>query len=98
MLAGLRLPEEAAFDVNTVSAPDGRGFVDRLPEADGLPDWLTQAELDHYVAEFSRTGFTGGINWYRNFDRNWELTEQLDGAASPCRRCSSAAPPTRCCS
>ena len=80
MLAGLRLPEEAAFDVNTVSAPDGRGFVDRLPEADGLPDWLTQAELDHYVAEFSRTGFTGGINWYRNFDRNWELTEHLDGA------------------
>jgi pimeloyl-ACP methyl ester carboxylesterase len=30
--------------------------------------------VDHYVAEFSRTGFTGGLNWYRNFDRNWELT------------------------
>ena len=28
---------------------------------------------------FSRTGFTGGINWYRNFDRNWETTPQLDG-------------------
>jgi pimeloyl-ACP methyl ester carboxylesterase len=43
-------------------------------------DWLTQEELDFYVQEFSRTGFTGGINWYRNFDRNWELTPQLDGA------------------
>jgi pimeloyl-ACP methyl ester carboxylesterase len=80
MLAGLRLPEEAAFDISAASAPDDRGFVERLPEADALPDWLTQAELDHYVAEFTRTGFTGGINWYRNFDRNWELTERLDGA------------------
>ena len=51
-----------------------------IAEADTLPDWLTQEELDHYVAEFARTGFTGGINWYRNFDRNWALTEHLDGA------------------
>ena len=42
-----------------MSPPDGRGFVDRIPEPDGLPDWLTQDELDHYVAEFTRTGFTG---------------------------------------
>jgi pimeloyl-ACP methyl ester carboxylesterase len=41
---------------------------------------LTRAELDHYVAEFARTGFTGGVNWYRNIDRNWELTPQLAGA------------------
>ncbi len=59
---------------------DGRGFVDRLPpEPDELPAWITQAEVDHYVNEFTRTGFTGGINWYRNFHRNWELTPQLDG-------------------
>jgi len=64
----------------SVLAPDGRGFVDRIPEPDRLPDWLTQGELDHYVAEFSRTGFTGPINWYRNFDRNWELTPQLADA------------------
>jgi pimeloyl-ACP methyl ester carboxylesterase len=64
----------------SVLAPDGRGFVDRIPEPDGLPDWLSQGELDHYVAEFSRTGFTGPINWYRNFDRNWELTPQLADA------------------
>ncbi|MDE0805731.1 MAG: alpha/beta hydrolase, partial [Acidimicrobiales bacterium] len=37
-------------------------------------------DLDFYVQEFSRTGFTGGINWYRNMDRNWELTPQLAGA------------------
>ena len=59
---------------------DERGFVDRMPrEPEVLPDWITQAEIDHYVDEFTRTGFTGGINWYRNFHRNWEITPQLDG-------------------
>lgn len=61
-------------------APDGRGFVERLPEPESLPDWISQDELDHYTAEFTRTGFTGGLDWYRNFDRNWELTPQLAGA------------------
>jgi pimeloyl-ACP methyl ester carboxylesterase len=61
-------------------ALDGRGFVERMPEPDGLPDWLTQEELDHYIETFERTGFTGGLNWYRNFDRNWERTPQLAGA------------------
>ena len=61
-------------------APDGRGFVDRIPEPDGLPDWLSQAELDHYVAEFTRTGFRGPVSWYRNLDRNWELTAHVADA------------------
>ncbi|MDZ7675706.1 MAG: alpha/beta hydrolase [Acidimicrobiales bacterium] len=81
MLCGLASPDElTAEDATAFAADDDRGFVDRIPTPDGLPDWLTQAELDHYVAEFERTGFTGGINWYRNLDRNWELTEHLDGA------------------
>jgi pimeloyl-ACP methyl ester carboxylesterase len=61
-------------------AGDERGIVERLPEPERLPDWLSPGELDHYVAEFTRTGFTGGINWYRNLDRNWTLTERLAGA------------------
>jgi len=65
------LPDPANF------ANDGRGFVERMPEPEKLPDWLSQAELDHYVEEFSRTGFRGGVNWYRNMDRNWELTEAV---------------------
>jgi pimeloyl-ACP methyl ester carboxylesterase len=59
---------------------DGRGMVERLPEPQALPAWLPQADLDHYAEAFSRTGFTGGLNWYRNFDRNWELTPELDAA------------------
>jgi pimeloyl-ACP methyl ester carboxylesterase len=58
----------------TTFADDGRGFVDRIPEFVALPDWLSEAELAVYVDTFTRTGFTGGINWYRNLDRNWELT------------------------
>jgi epoxide hydrolase A/B len=42
-----------------------------------LPRWLTEEELDVYVEAFRRTGFTGGLNYYRNFDRNWELTESV---------------------
>lgn len=35
---------------------------------------LTQEELDYFVRTFERTGFTGGINWYRNFSRNWKIS------------------------
>ncbi len=69
-----------AENVSGMASADDRGFVDRLPAVTQLPDWLSQAELDHYIAEFTRTGFTGGINWYRNMDRNWELTAHLGDA------------------
>jgi pimeloyl-ACP methyl ester carboxylesterase len=38
------------------------------------PEWMSEADLQVYVDAFERTGFTGGLNWYRNIDRNWELT------------------------
>lgn len=41
------------------------------------PPWASEEELAVYVREFTRTGFTGGLNWYRNLDRNWERTEHL---------------------
>ena len=45
-----------------------------------LPTWLTKQDLDYYVSEFRRSGFEGGINYYRNGTLNWELTSDLDGA------------------
>ena len=45
-----------------------------------LPAWLTEADVEFYTNEFKRAGFRGGINWYRNSDRNWELTPFLAGA------------------
>ncbi len=80
MLAGLNTSgprRQANEDLVSAMANDGRGFVERLREPERLPQWLTRGELDHYVEVYRRTGFTGGINWYRNFDRNWELTESL---------------------
>ena len=57
----------------------GTTLRDWLPEPGRLPSWLSQADLDYYVDQFTRTGFTGGLNWYRNLKRNWERTEDLDG-------------------
>ena len=38
-----------------------------------LPLWLEEKDLDYFTEQFSKTGFVGGLNWYRNMDRNWEL-------------------------
>jgi pimeloyl-ACP methyl ester carboxylesterase len=42
-----------------------------------LPRWLTEKDLEVYVDAFTRTGFRGGLNYYRNIDRNWERSAQL---------------------
>jgi pimeloyl-ACP methyl ester carboxylesterase len=79
MIGGLQQPtdENAAL---RMLAPGPEGFIDRIPEPDQLPAWIHQDELDYYITEFTRTGFTGGLNWYRNMDRNWETTPNLCGA------------------
>jgi pimeloyl-ACP methyl ester carboxylesterase len=53
--------------------PKTAKFLDGMVDPEKLPDWLGEDELGVYVREFERTGFRGGLNWYRNFDRNWEL-------------------------
>jgi pimeloyl-ACP methyl ester carboxylesterase len=55
-------------------------LLNSLPAADGLPGWLGEEELDFFAAQFARTGFTGGLNWYRNMDRSRELLAFLAGA------------------
>src|SRR3954462_13678268 len=63
--------------------PEGGGFLDVLRATDDLPPWLAPADLDFYVAEFTRTGFTGGLNWYRAQDRNWALLAPGRGSVIP---------------
>jgi pimeloyl-ACP methyl ester carboxylesterase len=58
----------------------GGGMLDPAAPPFALPAWLTEADVDHYAAEFKRTGFRGGLNWYRNMDRNWELLAAFAGA------------------
>ncbi|MFC8530532.1 alpha/beta fold hydrolase [Nocardia sp. NPDC057227] len=60
--------------------PENTGYLDVLPAAPPLPwSWLATEELDTLAAEFTRTGFTGGLGWYRALDRNWALTEEFAG-------------------
>lgn len=39
--------------------------------------FLSDDEIAAFAQTFARTGFTGGINWYRNFTRNWERSADL---------------------
>jgi pimeloyl-ACP methyl ester carboxylesterase len=48
------------------------------PAKDKRDRILDDAEMKVFVDTFTRTGFTGGINWYRNMTRNWERSAALD--------------------
>lgn len=54
-----------------------RGLLGALP--DSMPGWLTAADLDVYISAFATTGFRGGLNYYRNLDRNWQLQAAFAG-------------------
>ena len=45
-----------------------------------LPAWITEADIDVYVAEFTRSGLRGPLAWWRNIDRGWELLAPFAGA------------------
>ena len=59
--------------------PRSGGFLTRRPAPERLPPWLTEADVDYYAEEFARTGFRGGLNWYRKIDRNVELMAPFAG-------------------
>ncbi|XP_062108715.1 uncharacterized protein LOC133819468 [Humulus lupulus] len=60
--------------------PKGNLFPHSKDDPSELPFWLTQQDLDYYTSKFENKGFTtGGINYYRNMNRNWELTAPWTG-------------------
>ena len=59
--------------------PKGGGFLRGSGAPATLPAWLSEADIDFYAGEFKRSGFRGGLNYYRNIDRNWELTAAFAG-------------------
>ncbi|XP_052208390.1 uncharacterized protein LOC127812105 [Diospyros lotus] len=60
--------------------PKGKGFGDSPDDPVILPSWLSEEDADYYASKFEQTGFTGGINYYRASDLNWELTAPWAGA------------------
>ncbi|MDR6291112.1 MULTISPECIES: alpha/beta fold hydrolase [Inquilinus] len=71
-----------AAEGHVLMIPRDRGFVPAGIGAETipLPPWLTEADVDVYAGEFARTGFRGGLNWYRNIDRNWDLLAPFEDA------------------
>ncbi|WCJ27221.1 alpha/beta-Hydrolases superfamily protein [Euphorbia peplus] len=45
-----------------------------------LPSWLSDEDVNYFATKFNQTGFTGGLNYYRNMDFSWELTAAWTGA------------------
>lgn len=63
--------------------PPGTAYLDALPETPPLPwAWLQDWELEWYVSEYSRSGFTGGLNWYRAMDLRWAQRQAWRGLSS----------------
>ena len=60
--------------------PKRSTFLESMPDPETLPAWLGEGDIDFYAGEFARTGFRGGLNWYRNLDRTWELMAAWRGA------------------
>ena len=60
----------------------GKGFLGEARADRPLPDWLSEADLATFVEAYQkRSGFRGGLNWYRNLDRNWDLTAPWQDAS-----------------
>ncbi|GAB0106654.1 epoxide hydrolase EphA [Nocardia sp. JMUB6875] len=70
-------------DVRRILLQDGimsaKSFLNTSDPLPPLPEWISAAEFEYYVEAFTATGFTGGLNYYRNLDRTWERTAHLEG-------------------
>ncbi len=79
LISRLYLSPRSPREAPTITDPkrSAGGWIGRLGAPKSLPDWLTQEDLDYVVDQFEMAGFRGGVNYYRNFHRNWEITEHL---------------------
>jgi pimeloyl-ACP methyl ester carboxylesterase len=67
-------------DPDALFIKEGDGFLGPLRADRPLPGWLTEADISHFTEAYQKSGFRGGLNWYRNIDSNWELTAPWQGA------------------
>ena len=59
------------------------GLIGRIGAPTERPSWLREGDLEYMVADLVRSGFRGGLNYYRNIDRNWQFTPGLVGHTVP---------------
>ena len=61
---------DGTIDYLFLTKQAGRPVLEGMPDPESLPAWFSEQDLDVYVRAFERTGFRGGINRYRNMDRD----------------------------
>jgi len=69
-------PEQASFGM---LAP-GTGFLANTIDPAILPPWMDEDDVAYFAGEFGRSGFRGGLNWYRCLRLNAELLAPWRGA------------------
>jgi pimeloyl-ACP methyl ester carboxylesterase len=79
-LVGISGNAEPADPSRVGMLPRNGGWLSAFKMPASLPAWLTQQDIDFYVEQFTRSGFRGALNWYRNIDRNWALLAPWAGA------------------
>jgi pimeloyl-ACP methyl ester carboxylesterase len=67
------------FVRGAMCVPRGGTFADLLQLPEMLPAWLSEEDLDFYVAELEQGGLTGPLNYYRNTELNWEVLGPYQG-------------------
>lgn len=70
----------APEDRSTGYLPIGVPLIDAIADRAVVPPWMSADHFAEYVAAFEQSGFKRAFDWYRNLDRNWELTAFLQDA------------------
>jgi pimeloyl-ACP methyl ester carboxylesterase len=78
ILAGVAGFDPAAPQVQ--QRKKGDKFLTGIDAPEKLPAWLTEDDVEFFAKEFERSGFRGGLNRYRNMDRDWEELPELADA------------------
>lgn len=65
----------AQMDVGLLEPkPADADLLSDLPDPEQMGAWLSAADLQFYVDEFTNSTFRGPLNYYRNHNLTWELT------------------------
>lgn len=67
-------------DPTAMFITEGKGFLGNIGRVETLPDWISEADIAYFTEAYRQSGFRGGLNWYRNLDRNWDQTAPWQGA------------------
>ena len=59
--------------------PHGTRMRDRFLAPERMPAWFTEEDLDYFTSEFERTGFAGGLSYYRSIEVSWEELAPMEG-------------------